>query len=1048
MARALELDSEAWDVLRRLLDEALALPRPERAGWLRRLDDAHAALKPHLERLLAHAEDDAGLARFDALPGLAGAGPDLPAALPPPVIGPYRAIRLLAEGGMSSVWLAERTDLLRKRPVALKLPHATWRGEGLAQRMAQEREILGRLDHPNIARIYDAGVDDDGQPWLALEYVEGEPIDAWCRARGLGPRAIVALVLQVCDAVAHAHARLVVHRDLKPANILVAAHEPAARAAHPAAAPGRPAREDAAAATTGVVRLLDFGIAKLVGGARAEAAELTLDAPQPRTPWYAAPEQLLGEPVSAATDIYALGVVLYELLAGERPYRPARPTPAALEEAILHAEPARPSTVVADRARARALRDDLDTIVLKALRKAPSERYRSVTELADDLERWLAALPVRARPDGARYRALKFVHRHRIALAFAGTLALTLCAGLAAALWQAGRAQQEAAKALAIKDYLVGLFEASDVEQQDALRRRQQSVQQLLEGSAGALPAALAGQPEVRDELERVVGRLLDQLELTEAAVRLRRQRVAQLEALQADPDVRVDALTELATSERAHGEVAAARATLARAEALCTTAGRTAGAPCLVARTELGRVDFAERRLAPALARVEPAARALREAAPGSLALANALDLLGLLRAETNRDDEAIALFEESLALRRAAWGADSVRYAIARYRFGVDLWARRHLARAEGEMRAAWATVAAALGPAHVGTARIEMDLGRLTYYVGLRDDGLEHLRRASETLVREAGRVDPHEVLAARTTLANALVLDGQLAEAGAELERALALRDGLDPAAWADPTLDQSYARWLLDQGRFAAARAWLERMRARAIAIQGERHPDVADRGVRIAWAWIAEGRLDEAQREIERVLATAGGGAASFGSVQYKAQLARVGLLLEQGRAAEARPLVEAQLAAAERTPRADQLRDVLFQLDDLAARTAAQCGDPAGAARLFERAIALLPHVDARHPYLAAARARYASLLAQDGDLAGARRQIELARPAFEAHPAPGEQFQRPWRAALQSIGAPALPRVAARGDPPARRRRGRTPSCPGRGGGMRPPR
>jgi serine/threonine-protein kinase len=985
MEGALALDPQAWGRLRQLLDEGLALPRDARGAWLRGLNPVHAGLRPHLERLLARA-DDTGLARFDALPSL----PDEPAAAAalPGDVGPYRCIRLIAEGGMSRVWLAERTDLLRGRPVALKLPRTPWRGEGLAQRMAQEREILGRLDHPNIARIYDAGVGADGQPWLALEYVEGQPIDAWCRAHAPGPREIVGLVLQVCDAVAHAHARLVVHRDLKPGNILV---------------------NDA-----GVVRLLDFGIARLVGEARAGVPDLTLDAPQPRTPWYAAPEQILGEPVSAATDLYALGAVLYELLAGARPYRPARDTAAALEEAILHAEPARPSAFAADRSLARVQRDDLDTIVLKAMKKAPGERYRSVTEFADDLDRWRRDLPIRARPDSARYRSLKFVRRHRLALGFAGALALALCAGLAAALWQAGRAREEAAKALAIKDYLVGLFEANDVDQRDALRRRQQSVQQLLEDGAGALPAALAGQPAVRDELERVVGRLLDDLELTEAAVRLRRERVAQLEARHADAPLRIEALGELAASERGHGELAAARATLARADALCAAAARAADVGCDVVRVDLGRIDYAERRLDAALARVEPATLALRAAAPGTLALADAIDLLGLLRAEADRGDEAIALFEESLAIRRAAWGAGSVRYALARYRFGVDLWARRHLARAEHEMRESWRVVAAALGPAHVGTARIEMDLGRLSYYVGVRADGLEHLRQASATLVREAARVDPHEVLAARTTLGNALVLDGQLEAGGAELVRALALRDTLDAAAWADATLDQSWARWLLDQGRFADARAWLERSRARAIATHGERHPDVADRSLRIAGAWLAEGRLAEAAREIERAAGPADGGAARPGSVTHKVQLARVALLLEEGRAAEARPLVEAQLAAAERAPREDQFRDVLFQLHDLAARTAAQQGDTVFAAQHFERAIALLAHADARHPYLAATRARYASLLARGGDLAGARRQLALARPAFEARPAPGEQFQRPWRAGQADVGAP----------------------------------
>jgi serine/threonine-protein kinase len=987
MAGALELDADAWATLRQLLDEGLALPRSERAAWLSGLAPRHAPLKPHLERLLARADDDTGLARFDALPRLeAHAREERSGAPEPPAdTGPYRCIRLIAEGGMSSVWLAERTDVLLNRPVALKRPRGAWRSEGLAQRMAQEREILGLLDHPNIARIYDAGVGSDGQPWLALEYVEGRPIDEHCRAHGLGPKEIVGLVLQVADAVAHAHARLVVHRDLKPSNILVTPE--------------------------GAVRLLDFGIAKLVGEARGTQADLTVDAPQPRTPWYAAPEQLLGQPVSAATDLYALGAVLYELLTGARPYRPARDSAAALEEAILRDEPPRPSAVVVGRALARTLRDDLDTIVLRAMKKAPDERYRSVTAFADDLDHWLHDRPIRARPDSARYRAAKFVVRNRLGLAVACALVLSLSGGLAAALWQADRAGREAAKALAIQDYLIGLFRANDIDQRDALRRREQSVQQLLEGSAASLASSLADQPEVRDELEHVVGSLLAELELGDAAVRLRRERVAQLEARQAPTGVRVAAMNDLARSERQLGELAAARATLARAEGLCAAAARDDAVTCELARIEVARLDFGARHLDDALARAEPAARALRREAPGSLELAEALELLGLLRAETNRGDEAIALYQESLDIRRTTCGADSVRYAVARFRIARDLWALRRLARAESELHEAWRIVAAALGPSHITTARIEMNLGRLSYYVGLRDDGLAHLAKASETIVGQAQRIDPLEVLDARVALGNALLLDGQLAAAGAELERALVLRGSLGEAALADPTLDQSWSRYLLDLGRHAEARAWLETFRARAIKTHGASHPDVADRSLRLALAWIAEGRLDEAQREIDLVLASHDENEALFGSVKHKAQLARVALLLEQGRGAEARPIVEAQLAAVARVPREDQFRDVLYLLHDLAARTAVQVGETARARSEFEQAIALLKGADPRHPYLAATRSRYASLLARSGDEAGARRQVELARAAYEADPPPGEQFRRPWREALADV-------------------------------------
>ncbi|HSN34069.1 MAG TPA: serine/threonine-protein kinase, partial [Ideonella sp.] len=497
-----------WATLRRLLDDALDQPVGERAAWLAALPAEHERLKPRLRSLLAHA--DGGIdapatghagGGFGTLPRLAPseqASAD-EAALPPDA-GPYRATRLLGEGGMGRVWLAERTDMLHGRPVALKLPHAFSRHPRLAERMAQEREILAVLDHPNIARIYDAGVTADGQPYLALEYVEGERIDAYAKRLRLGVRERVALFLQVTAAVAHAHARLVVHRDLKPGNILVTGE--------------------------GQVRLLDFGIAKLIA-ANADGAPLELTAPAQRalTPQYAAPEQILGQPIGTAADIYSLGVVLYELLTGELPYKPRRASAAALEETIVSAEPPRPSQRTADARARRALQGDLDTVLLKALKKDPAERYATVQALADDLANWLADRPVKARPDSTWYHARKFVRRNRLGVALAAGFVLSLGGALGAALWQAGEARAQAAKAGAITDFLVGLFRANDIEQAEGRSKRGQSVQQLLEKSADALGSSLAGQPELRTELQRVVGRLLHDLDIGEAAVRVRQQR-------------------------------------------------------------------------------------------------------------------------------------------------------------------------------------------------------------------------------------------------------------------------------------------------------------------------------------------------------------------------------------------------------------------------------------------------------------------------------------------------------------------------------------------
>ncbi|MFY7901455.1 MAG: serine/threonine-protein kinase, partial [Rubrivivax sp.] len=288
-----------WPRLNALLDEALSLPAPERAAWLRVLPAEHMALKDTLARLLdVRAGIETGdflgtLPRLDGAAGEGGEVADPGAAKAGDEVGPYRLVRELGEGGMGSVWLAERADGQLKRQVALKLPRLTW-ARGLAERMARERDILATLEHPHIARLYDAGVDRLGRPWLALEYVRGRPIDEHARERALDTSARVRLLLQVCEAVAYAHGRLVIHRDLKPSNILVS--------------------------DEGVVKLLDFGIAKLaLADGPAPPTALTERVGRAMTLDYASPEQLRGEALTTSSDVYSLGVVAYELLAGVRP---------------------------------------------------------------------------------------------------------------------------------------------------------------------------------------------------------------------------------------------------------------------------------------------------------------------------------------------------------------------------------------------------------------------------------------------------------------------------------------------------------------------------------------------------------------------------------------------------------------------------------------------------------------------------------------------------------------------------------------------------------
>jgi eukaryotic-like serine/threonine-protein kinase len=410
--------------LSKLLEQAMELPVHERTRWLDDLPKAHAGLRTWLRELL---ERDAAGHTADllgTLPKLERLTPDRTAG---EQIGPYRLLRPIGQGGMGTVWLAERSDGVLTRPVALKLPliatHPLMR-----QRLARERDILAQLTHPNIARLYDAGVDAAGQPYLAMEYVEGVSITDYCAAHPISVAERVALFAQVADAVAHAHAHLVLHRDLKPSNILVTQE--------------------------GQVRLLDFGIARLLqdddAANGAPDSDLTQQAGRPMTPDYAAPEQILGQAMAVPSDVYGLGVVLYETLTGQRPYHLARDASGSYREAILNAKLLPPSHRVTSPAARRQLAGDLDTIVLKALKPAPAERYATVNALVDDLNRWQQQQPILARPDSAWYRLRKFVARNRLPTAAAAAVLLALLGGGGAALWQARAAASERDRALAL----------------------------------------------------------------------------------------------------------------------------------------------------------------------------------------------------------------------------------------------------------------------------------------------------------------------------------------------------------------------------------------------------------------------------------------------------------------------------------------------------------------------------------------------------------------------------------------------------------------------
>jgi serine/threonine-protein kinase len=427
------LDPDQWQAVSPLLDQALTLTAEDRAHWLAALREQNPALAAQLQELLGAHRAAVEKAFLDKSPD----SPQKSAGLAGQVVGAYRLISLVGVGGMGTVWLAERNDGRFERKAAVKFLSAALIGHDGEERFKREGAILGRFSHPNIAEMLDAGVTSAGQPYIILEYVEGEPIDRYCDTHRLDIKARLSLFLDVLSAVAHAHASLIVHRDIKPSNVLV--------------------NKD------GQVKLLDFGIAKLLEVEGQESLTLiTLAGDSPLTPAYAAPEQVTGAPITTATDVYALGVLLYQLISGQHPAGKALRSPAELVKAILDTEPLRPSTVfepskpeteavatsAANRASTpeklrRLLHGDLDTIVGKALKKNPEERYSSVTAMADDLRRYLKHEPISARPDTLAYRAGKFVRRNRASVALVALALVAVIAGATGTAFQARAARRQ-----------------------------------------------------------------------------------------------------------------------------------------------------------------------------------------------------------------------------------------------------------------------------------------------------------------------------------------------------------------------------------------------------------------------------------------------------------------------------------------------------------------------------------------------------------------------------------------------------------------------------
>ncbi|AHG89364.1 protein kinase [Gemmatirosa kalamazoonensis] len=794
---------DRWRRVEQVLDAALAR---EPAQWPALLDQTCAG-DPDLRREVESLLDRLGTARrfLDAPPiGAAAAAmaERRAEAYAAPAqegrrVGAYRLVREIGRGGMSRVFLAERADGQFDQRVALKLLRPGLDADIDRERFRAERQILATLNHPNVARLLDGGMTDDDQPYLVLEHVDGVPIDRYCAARSLSVAERVRLFLPVVEATQYAHRSLVVHRDLKPSNVLVT--------------------------DDGTPKLLDFGLAKLLQDGTtpvvgAYAPPSTRAGHRWMTPEYAAPEQIRGEPVTTLTDVYQLGALLYELLAGRLPFgaRVGREGgERALEDAILRGDPPPPSAVAATDDARRALRGDLDAIVLKALRREPERRYASAAALLDDLQRLRDGRPVLARPDDAWYRVRKFCVRHRggVAAAFGiGALATAYVSTVVVGRARIQRALVEATvnahKAEQVTDFMLGLFEASESGKAlgDTVTAR------ALLGRGLARARELSGQPELRAQMLDVIGRVHTQLgdydearplldealairrrlhgenhvdvanslehladvyenkqELPET-IRLRREVLAVRRTLGGERDPKtVDALYDLAVDLHQAGDARTAvplfdrwLSLIARQprEITPARAARLTGAANLLNY----RGDFV---------RAEPLYRqalAVTRAFYGErhpAVTANLIEL-GMSLGEHDRHDEAQALLREAVDILRAAHPQGHPDLSVALRNLGVELARAKRYREAEPVLREALQMNRRFLGPDAIDVGVLDVDLASVLTQNDQADEAVALSRDALRVFRSQLGEKSAM-VANARVHLGDALRAQGRLAEA---------------------------------------------------------------------------------------------------------------------------------------------------------------------------------------------------------------------------------------------------------------------------------------
>jgi len=913
-------NSERWRRVEALFDAVSALPEDQRQAWLDESCKDDPSLKAEVLELLRFDGEATGGVRASVQAAADELAAQTATAFIGDRIGAYRVREKIADGGMGTVFLADRDDGSFEQTVAIKVLSRHLAGADATARFVEERNILASLEHPNIARLIDGGMLDDGTPYIVMEYVDGVTIDTWCRDNKLGIAAIIELILQICDAVRFAHRKLVIHRDIKPGNILID-------------------RE-------GVPKLLDFGIAKLLDSETEADRELTRADRRILTPLYASPEQIEGLPVTTAVDVYGLGLLLYRLFTGRLPYVATGNRPQDIEQAILSSPTTLPSAAVSDTvgSQRRALRGDLDTILLMALRKEPERRYESVAAFAEDLDRYLKKLPIRARKDSFAYTAGKFAQRHRLPLAIAAAL-VAVAVGLTAYYTQKLRAERETAEETAA--FLAGLFEARDPYQRNT---GSVTIENLLESGVAKLDDNRSLSPVVRGRLLKTIARVYNNLGNVDEADAMASEALALLE--QSRPpnhDDIASALSVLALVRRAQGNYEEA-------------------------------TELAERML-----RINE-----RNHGKNSMPVAEAAHQLSTLAYYLGDHDAMGRWAERSFTIRRQLLDKNDARMAAGTGNLGLYYWITGDLARARDYYQQTAGILDSQAERNDAQYATVLHNLGLLQIDLGETSAAIDSYERSIELRRAASGPADPRIPLTLYS-LAFAYERLGDFVKADALYREMLPLQVAVagrrtDRVAYALT----GHGMLLERMGEIDAAREMLEEADSIYDEVLDARHPDHAATKVGLAYLAMHENDFGRAGSLLDEVLSIRSDayGAENVRTVRTHTAIGR--MYFAKGDYAKARESLQRAIDIMTAKGEADHV--LVAEALDWLGKTEMAAGNAAAAADALRSALAIYrTQMSEDHPDAVESRLALAGALDSLGQSEEAAQIREAAQPLHD---------------------------------------------------------